>query len=68
MKATAQQLSPEEYILAVLSPEDRVEAALRIAQEAFKHTTLTLDDVESAVRKVRRRRYAERQKKTKGGR
>lgn len=68
MKATALQISPEEYILAVLSPEDRVEAALRIAQEAFKHTALTLDDVESAAQRVRRRRYAERQKKTKGSR
>jgi len=68
MKVTAQQINPEEYILAVLSPEDRVEAALRIAREAFKHTSLTLDDVESAVRKVRRRLYAEKQKKIKGGR
>jgi len=66
MKATAQQINPEEYVLAVLSPEDRVEAAFRIAREAFKNTTLTLDDVESAVRKVRRRLYAQRQKKAKG--
>lgn len=65
MKATAQQINPEEYILAVLSPEDRVEAAFRIAREAFKNTSLTLDDVEAAVRKVRRRRYAQRQKKVK---
>ena len=66
MKATTQQISPEEYILAVLSPEERVEAAFRIAQEAFKNTTLTLGDVELAVRKVRRRLYAQRQKKAKG--
>ena len=65
MKVTAQQISPEEYVLAVLSPEDRVEAAFRIAREAFKNTTLTLDDVESAVRKVRRRLYAQRRKTAK---
>jgi DNA-binding IclR family transcriptional regulator len=65
MKATAQQISPEEYILAALSPQERVEAAFRIAQEAFKNTTLTLDDIEAAVRKVRRRLYAQRQKKAK---
>ena len=68
MKTTVQQISPEEYVLAVLSPEDRVEAAFRIAREALKNTTLTLDDVESAVRKVRRRRYAQRQKEAKDSR
>lgn len=66
MKSTAQQISPAEYILAVLSPQDRVEAALRVAQEAFKDTSLTLGDIEAAVRKVRRKVYAERQKQTKG--
>lgn len=66
MKATEQRVSPEEYILAVLSPQERLEAALRVAREAFKGTTLTLVDVEAAVRKVRRNLYAERQKKAKG--
>ena len=66
MKATEQRVNPEEYILAVFSPQERVKAALRIAREAFKDTTLTLVDVEAAVQKVRRKRYAEQQKKAKG--
>ena len=65
MKAAEQRVSPEEYILAVLSPQERLEAALRIAREAFQGTTLTSVDVEAAVRKVRRKLYAERQKKAK---
>jgi len=49
---------PDEYILAVLSPEERLDAALRVAREAFKGATLTIEEVEAAVRRVRRRRYA----------
>ena len=66
MKALTRQISPEEYILAVLSPEERLEAAFRIAREAFKETSLTLGDVETAVRKVRRKAYVAKQEKTKG--
>ena len=66
MKTLARQISPEEYILAVLSPEERLEAAFRIAREAFKDTSLTLADVETAVRKVRKRAYVAKQEKTKG--
>lgn len=58
-----QHVNPEEYVLAVLSPQDRLEAALRIAREAFQDTTLTLADIEAAVRKVRRKHYAGAQKK-----
>jgi len=65
MKASEQQINPEEYILAVLSPQERLDAALRLAREAFQGTTLTLEDVENAVRKVRRKRYAKTQVKTK---
>ena len=68
MKITEQQVNPEEYVLAILSPQERLEAALQIAHEAFKGTSLTLVDVEAAVRKVRRRLYAKRQKKAKGRR
>jgi DNA-binding IclR family transcriptional regulator len=68
MKTSAQHVNPEEYVLAVLSPQERLEAALQIAHEAFKGTSLTLGDVEAAVKKVRRRFYAERQKKAKGRR
>ena len=60
MKASVEKLTPEEYILAALSPEQRLEAAFRVAREAFRGTTLTVDDVEEAVRKVRRKRVAAR--------
>jgi hypothetical protein len=56
---------PEEYILSVLSPQQRLEAALQIARAAFKGSSLKLADVEAAVRRVRRQRYAERKAKTK---
>ena len=52
MKA-AKKISPEDYILAVLSPKERLEAAFDIAREAFKNTSLRLADIELAVRKVR---------------
>ena len=68
MKAGAEKISPEEYLLAALSPEQRLEAAFRVAREAFRDAKLTVDDVEAAVRKVRRKRYAARGKKTAGGR
>lgn len=60
MKASVEKLTPEEYILAALSPEQRLEAAFRVAREAFRGTTLTIGDVEQAVRKVRRKRVAAR--------
>ena len=63
MKASAQKINPEEYILAALSPDDRLEAALRVAHEAFRGSKLTIADVEAAVRKVRRKQHATRQRK-----
>ena len=54
MKATA-KINPDEYILSVLSPEDRLEAALNIARESFRKTALTIEDIEKAVKKVRSR-------------
>jgi hypothetical protein len=56
MSRRAAPVSPEEFILSVFSPEDRLEAAFAVAREAFRGSTLTLDDIEAAVRKVRRRR------------
>jgi hypothetical protein len=63
MKATARRIDPEEYILSVLTPQERFEAAMRVAREAFRNTTLTMYDIEAAVRKVRRKHYAAQQKK-----
>lgn len=62
MKA-AKKVSPEDYVLAVLSPKERFEAAFNMAREAFKNTSLKLADIEAAVKKVRKKAYAERQKK-----
>jgi hypothetical protein len=62
MKASA-KIRPEEYILSALSPEERLDAALRIAREGFRKTKLTLKDIENAVKKIRRMAY---EKKAKG--
>src|SRR3989442_15531780 len=51
MRDAARRVKPDEYILAVLSPEERLDAALRVAREAFRGTTLTVGDVEAAVRR-----------------
>jgi len=53
------KIKPEDYILSVLSPEERLDAAFKLAKEAFKKATLTIKDVEKAVKKVRRRAYEE---------
>ncbi len=45
------------YILSVFSPEDRLDAALKIAREAFKGTKLTMKDINNAVKSVRRKAY-----------
>ncbi len=58
MSRGAARVSPEEFILSVRSPEDRLEAAFAVAREAFRGSTLTLDDIEAAVRKVRLRRVS----------
>jgi hypothetical protein len=57
LKETARKISPEDYILSVLSPEDRLDAAFRIAREAFKKSKLSVKDVENAVKIVRRKAY-----------
>lgn len=54
---TAKKINPEDYILSVLSPEERLEAAFKVAKEAFKGTKLTMKDVDNAIKKVRRRTY-----------
>jgi len=49
------KIQPEEYILSALSKEDRLDAALALAGEAFKDTELTMKDVESAVKAIRKK-------------
>jgi hypothetical protein len=57
MKATAKRIAPEEYILSVLSPEERLGIAFKIAGEAFKGTKLTIKDIEDAVKRLRKKNY-----------
>jgi len=63
VKATARKIDPEEFILSVLSSKERFQAGMRVAREAFQNTTLTIEDIEAAVRRVRRKHYAARQEK-----
>jgi hypothetical protein len=57
MKAARKVIDPEDYILSVLSPVDRLDAALKIAKEAFKGKKLTMRDIDSAVKSARRKAY-----------
>jgi len=57
MRATAQKVNPEDFILSALSPEDRLDAAFEVAREAFKKTRLTIKDIDNAVKSVRRKAY-----------
>lgn len=68
MKGTAAKVRPDEYILAALSPAERLDAALRVAREAFKEAKLTVADVDAAIRKMRRKRHATRGTKATGRR
>ncbi len=58
--STAKKINPEDYILSALSPEDRLDAALKIAREAFKNTKLTMKDIDNAVKTVRRKAYGKK--------
>ena len=60
MKSTTRIINPEDYILSVLSPEDRLDAAFRVAREAFKGTKLTVKDIDNAVKSVRRKAYGKK--------
>ncbi len=57
MRTTARKIDPEDYVLSVLSPKDRLDAAFQIAREAFRNTTLTMRDIDNAVKMVRRKAY-----------
>ena len=60
MGVAAKKVNPEDYILSVLSPEDRLDAAFKVAQEAFKKTKLTVKDIDNAVKSLRRKAYAKK--------
>jgi hypothetical protein len=61
---TAKRL--DEFILAALTPQERLEAALKLARAVFRDSTLSMEDLEAAIQKVRRHIY-ERQAKGLGG-
>ena len=61
MDAGRREIKPEDYILSVLSPSDRIDAAFKIAREAFRKTKLTVKDIDNAVKAVRRKAYEEGQ-------
>ena len=61
MKTTQTRVSPEEYILSILSPEERLEAAFAVARQAFRKTNLTVKDVNDAVKSIRRKAYAKKE-------
>ncbi len=60
MKGVAKKIDPEDYILSILSPEDRLDAAFKVAGEAFKRSRLTIRDIDNAVKIVRRKAYAKK--------
>jgi hypothetical protein len=56
----AKKISPDDYILSVLSPEERLDAAFEVARVAFRKAGLTVKDVEGAVKTVRRKAYGKK--------
>lgn len=58
--ATAKKINPDDFILSALSREDRLDAAFKIAGEAFKKTKLTMKDIDNAVKTVRRKAYGKK--------
>jgi len=60
MKGVVKKIDPEDYILSILSPEDRLDAAFKVAGEAFKRSRLTIRDIDNAVKMVRRKAYAKK--------
>ena len=57
IKPAREIVDPEDNILSVLSPEDRLDAALKIARETFKGTKLAMKNMNDAVQLVRRNAY-----------
>jgi hypothetical protein len=60
MKSATRIINPEDYILSVLSPEDRLDAAFKVAREAFKGTRPIVKDIDHAVKSVRRKAYGKK--------
>lgn len=54
MGVAAKKVNPEDFILSALSPEDRLNAAFDVSREAFRKSTLSMKDIDNAVKSVRR--------------
>ena len=59
MRTTTKEIDPEDYILSVLSPEQRLDSAFNIARQAFKETKLSIKDVEDVIERIRKKAYKE---------
>ena len=57
MASRATKIKPEEFILSALSKNERINAALTVAGEAFKHTDLSMDDIDNAVKAIRKKEF-----------
>jgi hypothetical protein len=55
MTNSAEKIDPGDYILSVLSPLDRLDAAFKVAAQAFKISALTINNIEKAVKTVMRK-------------
>ncbi len=60
MVTKEQRVAPDEFILSVLSAEDRLDVAFKIARQAFKGTSLTLEDIQGAVTKIRKKKHGKK--------
>jgi hypothetical protein len=61
MQTNIKTIPPDEFVLSVLSPEQRLSAAFKLAEIAFSKTPLTFADIQSAVKKLRKRNYVQKQ-------
>ena len=57
MKSSTKRIRPDDYILSAIKPAERLEAALKIAAEAFKNKDLSEEDITEAVKTIRKKAY-----------
>ncbi len=57
MQLSQKKIRPDDYILSVIKPAERLEAALKIAAEAFKNSELSEEDITKAVKSIRKKIY-----------
>jgi hypothetical protein len=57
MAVPGKKIDPEDYVLSVLSPEDRLDAAFKIARKTFRKTKLTMKEIDNAIKLIRRKAY-----------